>query len=146
MSEGNDPTNPTWPPPEGQPPSGTPWQQPPAYGPPGYGQPTGPGAPYGGGPGYTGPGGYGSQHRPPQPDSYMVWAILSTLFCCLPFGIVSIINASKVDSLYAAGNYAGARVASESAKKWATWAAGAGLIVLLGYILLGIVAAGSSST
>ena len=24
----------------------------------------------------------------PKPPSYLVWAILTTLFCCLPFGIV----------------------------------------------------------
>ncbi|MBX3313565.1 MAG: CD225/dispanin family protein [Actinobacteria bacterium] len=138
----NDPNNPSWPPSEGQPPGGTPWQQPPGYGPP-----PGPGAPYGGGPGYTGPGGYGSPQPPPhKPDSYMVWAILTTLFCCLPFGIVSIINASKVDSMYSAGDYGGARIASDSAKKWATWAAIAGLIVTGGYILLAVVAASNSTT
>ena len=27
----------------------------------------------------------------------MVWAILTTLFCCLPFGIVSIVYAAQVD-------------------------------------------------
>lgn len=32
-------------------------------------------------------------------DNNMIWAILCTLFCCLPFGIVSIINAAKVDGL-----------------------------------------------
>jgi hypothetical protein len=48
-----------------------------------------------------------------------VWAILSTLFCCLPFGIVSIVFAAQVDSKYNAGDYAGSVNASENAKKWA---------------------------
>jgi hypothetical protein len=48
-----------------------------------------------------------------------VWAILSTLFCCLPFGIVSIVFAAQVDSKYNAGDHAGSVNASENAKKWA---------------------------
>ena len=63
--------------------------------------------------------------RPPMPDNYLVWGILVTIFCgCgLPLGIVSIINASKVGSAYAAGDYEGALKASKDAKKWAIWGA-----------------------
>ena len=43
-----------------------------------------------------------------KPDNNMLWAILSTLFCCLPLGIVAIINAAKVDGLYRSGDYSGA--------------------------------------
>ncbi|WP_417935251.1 CD225/dispanin family protein [Flagellimonas maritima] len=32
---------------------------------------------------------------PPKPDNYLVWAILSTIFCCIGTGIASIIYASK---------------------------------------------------
>ena len=39
----------------------------------------------------------GNQNRPLKPESYLVWAILSTVCCCLPFGVVSIVYASKVD-------------------------------------------------
>ena len=38
-----------------------------------------------------------------KPDNYLVWAILSTVFCCLPLGIVAIVKASKVDALWAQG-------------------------------------------
>ncbi len=48
----------------------------------------------------------------------MAESILVTIFCCLPFGIVGIINASKVSSLYAQGNYDEAQRASADAKKW----------------------------
>lgn len=48
-----------------------------------------------------------------------MWAILTTLFCCLPFGVVSIVFAARVDSMYNAGDLAGSRSASASAKKWA---------------------------
>jgi hypothetical protein len=52
------------------------------------------------------------------PKTYMAESILVTLFCCLPFGVVGIINASKVSSLYAAGNVELAQAASLEAKKW----------------------------
>lgn len=40
-----------------------------------------------------------------KPDNCLVWAILTTVLCCLPFGIVSIVYASKVDSEWALGHY-----------------------------------------
>lgn len=58
------------------------------------------------------------QQRPVQPNSNMVMAILTTLFCCLPTGIYAIIQASKVDKLYFAGEYDEAEKAAGEAKKW----------------------------
>ena len=66
----------------------------------------------------------------PKPDSYLVWAILTTLFCCLPFGIISIVYAAKVDGLWTAGDQGGARAASDNAKKWAIISAVAGAVLL----------------
>lgn len=54
-----------------------------------------------------------------KPDNCLVWAILSTLFCCLPFGIVSIVYASKVDSEWALGNFDEAEDAAKKARTWA---------------------------
>jgi predicted secreted protein len=71
----------------------------------------------------------------PVVSNNLVWAILSTLFCCLPLGIVSIIHAAKVNSLLAAGDIAGARDASEKAKKWAIWSALAAVIMMVLYIV-----------
>ncbi|MEG3791829.1 CD225/dispanin family protein [Lysobacter sp. CCNWLW3] len=51
--------------------------------------------------------------------NHLVWAILSTLFCCLPLGVVSIVYAAQVDGKRAAGDIAGARAASRSAINWA---------------------------
>ena len=82
--------------------------------------------------------------RPPKPDSNLVWAILTTLFCCLPFGIVAIVKASKVDSLYYSGDYEGAQQASNDAKKWATWSAIASVIFYVLYFFLIIVSGGFS--
>ena len=69
--------------------------------------------------------------RPPKPDNYLVWAILTTLLCCLPFGIVSIVYSSKVDSLYYAGDYISAQQAADKAKKWAMWSAISSIIVIV---------------
>ena len=84
--------------------------------------------------------GYGPQQpydaRPPMPDTYLVWAILATLLCCLPFGIVSIVKASQVSSLYNQGRYQEAVAASEAAKKWAIWSAVAGVVLsIIGFFL-----------
>jgi len=53
----------------------------------------------------------------------LVWAILTTIFCCLPFGIVSIVYAAKVDELVATHRYAEAEKASRNARNWAIAAA-----------------------
>ncbi len=82
-----------------------------------------------------------------KPNNNLVWAILTTLFCCLPFGIAAIVSASKVDSLYASGQYAEAQKAADSAKKWSIWAAVSGVVVIVGYLVFVVilgVAAGSS--
>lgn len=55
----------------------------------------------------------------PPPASHLVWAILTTVFCCQPFGIVSIVRAAKVTSLWSAGQYAEAQRCADDAKKWA---------------------------
>jgi len=65
---------------------------------------------------------------PSKPNNFMVWAILSTLCCCLPLGIVSIVYASKVDGLWAAGDYFGAENAAQSARTWFWWAFGLGIV------------------
>lgn len=64
-----------------------------------------------------------------KPDNYLVWAILTTVMCCVPFGIVSIVNSTKVDTLWASGDHVGALKASENAKKWAIITAITGAVV-----------------
>lgn len=55
------------------------------------------------------------------PKNYLVESILVTVLCCLPLGIVGIINATKVESLFAAGDHIGAQRAADEAKKWCKW-------------------------
>ena len=72
---------------------------------------------------------------PPQqpagqaPNNYLVWSILVTLFCCLPFGIVAIVKSSQVNGLWAQGRYAEAQASAESAKKWVIWSVVIGVVV-----------------
>lgn len=70
------------------------------------------------------------------PKTWMVESILVTLFCCLPFGIVGIINAAKVESAYRIGNFAEAEQASENAKKWTMYSFWFGIAVVILYFLV----------
>lgn len=76
-----------------------------------------------------------------KPNNYLALAILSTIFCCLPFGIVSIVFASKVDSQWNAGDYNGAMESARKAKTWFWLAFGIGLVVdiiwLIYYLVIG---------
>ena len=75
---------------------------------------------------YNNPNGYSSWNNNqggindvrPMPKNWLVESILVTILCCLPFGIAGIVSATKVESLYHAGDYEGAEQASRDAKKW----------------------------
>jgi len=69
------------------------------------------------------------------PKNWLVESILVTLFCCLPLGIAGIINASKVEGLFLAGDIAGANKAAADAKKWTMYGLFAGLAVIVLYFL-----------
>ena len=74
------------------------------------------------------------QYAPPaHVPNYLVQAILVTIFCCLPFGIVSIVYAAQVNGKLVAGDISGARQASTNAKTWAWIAFGVGLLFAAGY-------------
>ncbi|MBD8981595.1 MULTISPECIES: CD225/dispanin family protein [Bacteroides] len=70
------------------------------------------------------------------PKTWMAESILVTIFCCLPFGIVGIINASKVSSLYAQGNYDEAQRASADAKKWTIIGLCVGFVGIITYLVV----------
>jgi hypothetical protein len=54
---------------------------------------------------------------PVEHKSFLVWAILSTIFCCLPFGIPSIVYAAMANSKHEAGDAVAAAEANAKAKK-----------------------------
>ncbi len=83
---------------------------------------------------YSGPQtGYGPGSAPPP--NYLVWAILSTIFCCWPLGIPAIVFAAQVNSKFQAGNYAEALQASQKAKLWCWISFGVGLPVTILIVL-----------
>jgi hypothetical protein len=61
--------------------------------------------------------------------TYLVWAILVTLLCFLPTGIVAIVYATQVSNKLAMGDVAGARDSSGKAKLWCIISAVAGILV-----------------
>jgi Interferon-induced transmembrane protein len=92
------------------------------------------------------PPGYGAQ--PPAgspPNNYLVWSILVTLFCCLPFGIVAIIKSTQVSGLWAQGQYAEAQASAAAAKKWITWSVIVGLIGAVIGVIVNVASMSDSS-
>lgn len=73
--------------------------------------------------------------RPARPSSWLIPAILLSVCCCLPCGIVSIVYASKVDSSYNAGRYDEALDASRKAKTWFWVGLVAGALATAAYLV-----------
>lgn len=78
------------------------------------------------------------------PKTWMVESILVTLFCCLPFGIVGIVNASKVSSKFASGLYDEAQMASKNAGRFTSIGFWCGLVGIIIYVILAILAGAAS--
>jgi hypothetical protein len=86
-------------------------------------------------------GGAGSPYPPPPRapiPTYLPQAILTTLFCCLPLGIVSIVYAASVSGKQAAGDVEGALEASRKARSWAWAAFGVGLAGIALWMLFAV--------
>jgi hypothetical protein len=113
----------------------------------GYGQGYGYGPGQGYGPAYGAPG-YGMANYGPPPDNNLVWAILSTVLCCMPLGIVSIIKATQVSTLWSQGQLDAARRTADEARKWAMWSAIVSLIlyvvIVAGYVVFFVALAANS--
>ena len=94
-------------------------------------------------------------NAPVRPKNWLVESILVTIFCCLPFGIVGIINAANVNSRYDTGDFDGADRASREAGKWTKIGFWIGLSVnllviiiytLMIFVFVGAAAAGAASS
>ena len=70
-----------------------------------------------------------------KPNSHMALAVLTTICCCLPLGIVAIIKANSVNSLYMAKQYEAANLASQEAQKWSIIGIVCSLVIWLIYIV-----------
>jgi hypothetical protein len=73
-----------------------------------------------------------------KPKTWLVHAILTTIFCCLPLGIVGIVYASKVSSLYRLGDNNGALDASRNAGKWVKYGFISGLVFWILYFVFNV--------
>jgi hypothetical protein len=119
------------------------WQRQPGQGQPSYGAggpPPPPGAPppYAQQQGWQGAAG-------PAIQTWLVPAILVTLFCFLPSGIAAIVFASQVNSKKSAGDYDGAMRASKQARLWTLISLGVGLVFVVIIIIATAASSGSSS-
>jgi len=122
-------------------------QQPSPYAQPQYQQPAQPQyqQPYGQQPYGQQPYGqqpYGQQPYAPQsfpPKNWMtesiIFTVLSVICCCNPIalitGIVAIVNAGKVNGMFASGNVTGATESAKTAKMWA--------LITLGILVVGAI-------
>ena len=56
--------------------------------------------------------------KPFKPNSNLTLAIITTVCCCVPFGIYAIVLANRVETLYYAGKYKEAEMVAQDSKKW----------------------------
>lgn len=70
--------------------------------------------------------------------SHLLDAIIATIFCCLPIGIVSIVYATKVSQFVSQGKIAEAQEASKKAKMWAWISVGVGFVFQILYVIIRI--------
>lgn len=77
-----------------------------------------------------------------QPIANYLWqSIVVTLLCCMPFGVVGIVFAAKVDGLVARGDIAGAQAAARTAKNWTVAGFVFGLVIVALYVIAAVVGA-----
>jgi len=75
-------------------------------------------------------------NQPKPPPNYLALAIITTILCCMPLGVISIIFSTQVNSKYMAGDYDGALQASKNAKLFWILSIALGLIIILGSFAL----------
>ena len=91
---------------------------------------------------YQTPPVYQSAYEPEKPINwvpYLVLSIISTVCCCLPFGIVGIVFSVKINSALNAGNYEEAAQNAKMAKIWTIVSFVVGLVVGILYFIFGII-------
>ncbi len=73
---------------------------------------------------------------PLKPGNWLWQSIVATLLCCVPFGVVGIIYAVRVNSLYFNGNYQEAERMAQKAKMWTLISIVAGLLYVILWTIL----------
>ena len=74
--------------------------------------------------------------KPAIPETYLWQSVLVTILCCMPLGIIAIINSAQVETRYYAGNYPGAESASRNARNLAIAGLITGAVISILYIAL----------
>ena len=89
----------------------------------------------------------GMNQKPVNWVPYLVLSIISTLCCCLPFGVVGIVFSAKINSSMTAGNLEEAQNNAKMAKIWiiVSFAIGIGILTWLIYMILIVTGAVSGS-
>ncbi len=72
---------------------------------------------------------HAQQAWPKCPPTNMVWAVLATVLCCVPLGIVAIVYSTKVSKHYYAGEFERAEHYSEVSAWWCIGAIVGGIIL-----------------
>ena len=87
------------------------------------------------------PKNFPAPHPSPYPEAmrtYLVPAILVTLFCCIPFGIPAIVHASIARSKFAEGDFDEGAARAKKARFWVWMGFGSGLAFLVLYFFAGL--------
>jgi len=87
----------------------------------------------------------GSVAQVTRPPSHLFFAILSLLFFW-PLAIVSIVYSTQVSTKWSMGDIAGAKMASENAKKFAIWSLVAWVISLVLLVVMRLLLALSTQS
>ncbi len=74
------------------------------------------------------------------PDNHLAKAIISTIICCMPLGIVAIVHASRVNGRFLAGDIAVAELNAKKANDWGNWSIALGFIGGLLYFIVVMIA------
>lgn len=87
----------------------------------------------------------GMQPKPVNWVPYLILSILSTLCCCLPFGVVGIVFSAKINSSMAAGNLEEAQKNAKMARIWIIVSFVLGILTWVIYMMLIVTGAISGS-
>lgn len=66
-----------------------------------------------------------------KPDNWLIWSIVVTILCCIPTGILAILESTKVDKLWACGDYEGANNSVKKAKTYVFISIGVGFVAFI---------------
>lgn len=87
----------------------------------------------------------GMPQKPVNWVPYLILSIISTLCCCLPFGVVGIVFSAKINSAMLAGNLEEAHNNAKMARIWIIVSFAIGLLTWLIYMVLIVTGAVSGS-